>query len=71
MQPDLSPEDYAAIAALLREMIATDRFLLSPRVKRWQAILDKLDPPSPKPAPHPPLKAPGEPSVVLMKKRRR
>jgi hypothetical protein len=71
MQPDLSPEDYAAIAALLRNMLAADRFLLSPRVKRWQAILDKLDPPAPRSEPHPPLKAPGEPSMMLMKKRRR
>jgi hypothetical protein len=45
MQPDLSPEDYAAIAALLRDTIAADRFPMSPRIKRWRAILNKLDPP--------------------------
>jgi len=50
MPPKLSPEDYAAIAELLRHTIAADRFLLSPRVKRWQAILDKLDPPAPNPS---------------------
>jgi len=33
MQPDLSPEDYAAIAALLRDTIAADRFPLFPRVR--------------------------------------
>ena len=34
MQPDLSPEDCAAIAALLRDTIAADRFPMSPRIKR-------------------------------------
>ena len=31
MQPNLSPEDHATIAALLRDTIAADRFPLSPR----------------------------------------
>ena len=57
MQPNLSPDDYAAIAALLRDTIAADRFLLSPRVRGWKAILDKLELPRPKPAQLPP---PGE-----------
>ena len=68
MQPDLSPEDYAAIAALLRDTIAADRFPMSPRIKRWRAILNKLDPPVPKPAPFPPLKPPGAPSMLMAKK---
>jgi hypothetical protein len=68
MQPDLSPEDYAAIAALLRDTIAADRFPMSPRIKRWRAILNKLDPPAPKPAPFPPLKPPGAPSLLRAKK---
>ena len=59
MQPDLSPEDCAAIAALLRDTIAADRFPLSPRIKRMRAILNKLDPPVPKPVPFSPLKPPG------------
>jgi len=68
MQPDLSPEDCAAIAALLRDTIAADRFPLSPRIKRWRLILDKLGPPKPKPAPFPPLKPPSAPSTFLAKK---
>ena len=68
MQPDLSPEDCAAIAALLREVIAADRFRMSPRIKRWRAILNKLDPPVPKPVPFPPLKPPGQPSMLMTKK---
>ena len=69
MQPNLSPEDYAALASLLRDTIAADRSLVSPRVKRWQAILDKLD--TPTPAPHSAQKPPGAPSMMLRKKRRR
>ena len=57
---DLSPDDKAVIAGLLRDTIAADRFPLSPRIKRMRAILNKLDPPVPKPAPLPPLKPPGE-----------
>ena len=68
MQPDLSPEDCAAIAALLRDTIAADRFPMSPRIKRMRAILNKLDPPAPKPAPFPPLKPPGQPSMLMAKK---
>jgi len=69
MQPDLSPEDYAAIAALLGDTIAADRFPMSPRIKRMRAILNKLDPPVPKPAPFPPMKSPGAPSVVMARVR--
>jgi hypothetical protein len=71
MQPDLSPEDCAAIAALLRDTIAADRFPMSPRIKRMRAILNKFDPPGPKPVPFPPLKPSGQPSMLMMKKRAR
>ena len=37
--PDLTDVDKATIAALLRATIAADRFPLSPRVRRWKAIL--------------------------------
>jgi hypothetical protein len=39
-------------------------------VRRWRAILDKLKPLMPKPE-LPPLKPPGTPSMVLVKKRGR
>ncbi len=68
---DLSPDDKAVIAGLLRDTIAADRFPLSPRIKRWQAILDKLAPPAPNPVPFPPIKSPGAPNVVLIKEWRR
>ena len=69
MQPDLSPEDYAALAALLRDTIKADRFPLSPRIRSLKAILDKLEPPAPKREPLPPLKPPGEPSLVVARMR--
>ena len=68
---DLSPDDKAVIAGLLRDTIAADRFPLSPRIKRWQAILDKLASPAPKPVPFPPIKQPVAPNVVLIKEWRR
>jgi hypothetical protein len=69
MQPNLPPEEYAAIAGILRGMIAADRFPLSPRVRSWKSILDKLEPPALKREPLPPLKPPGEPSMVVARMR--
>jgi len=70
MQPDLSPEDYAALAALLRDAIKADRFPLSPRIASLRAILDKLDPPEPLSLRHPPLR-PYAPSMLMARKRAR
>ena len=66
---DLSDTDKADLAALLRATIAADRFPLSPRVRRWKAILDKLEPPAPEREPLPPLKPTGEPSMVVARMR--
>ena len=66
---DLSPEDRAAIAALLRDTIAADRFPMSPRIKRMREILHKLDPPEPQPFRFLPLKQ-REPSHFLRKQAR-
>jgi hypothetical protein len=53
---DLTPEDKAVLAELLRETIAADyRFPMSPRMQSLRAILDKLEQ-----ATSPPLKPPGE-----------
>jgi hypothetical protein len=71
MTADFDDEDKAILAALLREMIAADRFPLSPRVRRLKVILVKLDPPAPRSEPIPPPKPPGERSMALAKKRRR
>ena len=48
MTLDLSAEETEALARLLRNAIQDDRFPLSPRVKTWQAILDKIEPPPPR-----------------------
>jgi hypothetical protein len=71
MTPDLTDDDKATLADLLRETIAADRFPLSPRVRRLKATLVKLDPPAPRSEPIPPPKPPGERSMGLAKKRRR
>jgi hypothetical protein len=58
---DLTDADKAVIAVMLREAIAADaRFPLSPHIQRLKVILDKLDPP---------LKPPGEPSMVVARMR--
>jgi hypothetical protein len=49
MTPELSDDDKAILAVLLRETIERDRFPLSPRVRSFKGILAKLDPPAPRP----------------------
>ena len=71
MTPELSDDDKAILAELLRDTIAADRFPLSPRIRRLKAILDKLDPPAPRAEPIPAPKPPGERSALLARKRRR
>ena len=41
----IGTDDKAILAELLREAIGRDRFPLSTRVRRWRAVLAKLDPP--------------------------
>jgi hypothetical protein len=65
---NLTDDDKAILAELLRETIEHSRFLLSPRIRRLKAILDKLGPPAPRPEPLPP--PPGERSIALTRKRR-
>jgi hypothetical protein len=70
MPDDLTYDDKAILAELLRETIARDRFPLSPKVRSLRAILDKIDPrPAVETLPAP--KPPGERSMALTKKRRR
>jgi hypothetical protein len=71
MTPDLTADDKAIIVELLRETIERDRFPLSPRVRGFKAILDKLAPPAPRPEPISAPKPPGERSAALSRKRRR
>ena len=71
MPSDLTDHDKAILVELLREKIERDRFPLSPRVRRFKAILAKLDPPAPRAEPLPAPKPPGEPSLALRRKRQR
>jgi hypothetical protein len=63
MNLDLTDEEAASLAALLRWVILDYRCPLSPRVKTWQAILDKVaprpvrEPPPPLPKPYVPPRA--------------
>jgi hypothetical protein len=59
--PDLTPEEYAEIARLVRSAIDGERYVLSPRVKRLKGILAKLDPASAERSvtPFPPRSHPG------------
>jgi len=69
---DLTDDDRADLARFLREAIEADSYPLSPRVRRLKALLAKIDPlHAPAVTPLPPPKPPGQPSMVLAKKRRR
>jgi hypothetical protein len=71
MPLDLDDADKAALVELLREVIAADRYPLSPRIRKLRAILDKLVPPPQRAEPYPAPKPVGEPSHMLAKKKRR
>jgi hypothetical protein len=53
---DLSDDEKAALAQLLRRTIDENRYALSPRPAPMRAILAKLEPPKPRPELPPPLK---------------
>jgi hypothetical protein len=71
MPDDLSDDDKAILAELLRDTIAADRFPLSPRIRRLKAILDKLRAAGAASGANTGAEPPGERSMVLTKKRRR
>lgn len=71
MNLQLDEADATALADLLRETIATDRFPLSPRVRRLRAILAKIEPPPVPVIVHPAPKPSAVPSLALARKRRR
>jgi hypothetical protein len=69
MQIDLSEDESAALARLLRKAIDDDKHPLSPRIRMLQGILDKIDPP-PVREPLPPLKTYEPPRTVRGRRRR-
>ena len=56
MTLELTDEEHRALVRLLRRSIDEDRFPLAPRPAPIKAILAKLEPPTPKADPLPPLK---------------
>jgi hypothetical protein len=66
---DLDDAEKATLAALLRQVIAADPFPMSPRIRALRTILDKLEPASPRPQPHPAPKPAGESSLLYRKLR--
>ena len=68
--PDLSPEEYAEIVRLVRSAIDGERYVLSPRVKRLNRILAKLNPaPAATVTPYPAPRPSAEPSFLYAKLR--
>jgi hypothetical protein len=61
-QLDLTTEEKEALIALLKRTLEYARFPLAPRLDPLKAILTKLDPPPPQPAPLPP-RAASDPSI--------
>jgi hypothetical protein len=71
MRPDLTDDDKVVLVDLLRETIRGNRFLVSPRIRRLEAILDKLDPTGTRPEPLPPSEPSGRLRTASAKKPRR
>jgi hypothetical protein len=71
--PDLTKDEYAELVRVLRDAIDNDRYFLSPRVRRLETILAKIDPASAKPTvtAYPTPKPASEPSRLLARKKRR
>jgi hypothetical protein len=62
-------EDYSDLAGLVREAITSERYFLSPRMKRLKSLLAKLDPASTERTvtPYPPPRPSAEPSLLYAK----
>jgi hypothetical protein len=67
---DLSDDEAAALAQLLRRTINDDPYPLSPRLVPLKAILARLNPPQPPSGPTLPLPARGAPVAASRRRRR-
>ena len=70
MTLDLTDEEQAALIELLRRAIDEARYPLSPWLDPLKAILEKLEPPVPKPERLPPLRPGTGPSHGQGRRRR-
>ena len=68
---DLTDDETRALVAHLRRALEYDPFPYAPRPDLLKAILAKLEPPTPQPAPLPPLKGGDAPRHRMTIKRRR
>jgi hypothetical protein len=66
---DLTDEESAALAALLRRTIDADRYPLSPRIRVLQSVLDRIEP-APVREPMPPPKVYAPPRATAARRRR-
>jgi hypothetical protein len=69
MHLELSDEETAALIRELHDIVESDRFPLSPRIRTLQGILDKLEPP-PVREPSPPPKHYEPPRFIRGRRRR-
>jgi hypothetical protein len=69
MELDLTDNETAALARLLKSTIDADRYPLSPRIQTLKAILDKIQP-EPVREPLPPLKHYEPPRATAGRRRR-
>ena len=69
MELDLTDDETAALARLLKSTIDADRYPLSPRIKTLTAILDKIQP-EPVREPLSPLKHYEPPRATAGRRRR-
>jgi hypothetical protein len=70
MTLELSDDETAALAQLLRRTIDDDPYPFWPRLAPLKAILAKIEPPQPRPELSPPLSAYDAPSAVRQRRRR-
>jgi len=63
MHLDLTDDETAALTQELHDIVESDRYPFSPRIRTLRAILAELDPPAPRPEPPPPLNAGAAPDA--------
>jgi hypothetical protein len=69
MHLDLTDEEAAALTQELHDIVESDRYPLSPRIRTLRAILDKLRP-EPAREPLPPIKNYDPPRATAARRRR-
>jgi len=72
MSLNLTDQDRAEIARIMRDAIEANRYPFSPKVRRLKELLARIDPtPDPNVRPYPAPKPAGAPSLLLSRKKSR